>query len=415
MGVACRNLEFIRWVRSCCPGQAEFKAFVPANFSGWPSKNAMAMLWYEFWELCWRVCQSLLSSSNLPPTFFGSQWLSCGRSAASDHCRGPGLARLSLAHCNMSTSGRRLVDLHLPLSTVWEWASPTKVRATCFANECRWWFPGGLHCWWGLCLHLQFGTERQAEALVWFRFENMHFVNSSQWFHIPLRLWRHMTAISAISQHPSSMSCSLQQPKPLRPPRQGADALSLQVRLQVAKGHGSPDFQRLEWRVVLVPFQHISCLAWQFVERDVEWLSAVFVLQLCSAHQASFLYGVSIVISVCTFPINFVATFWAGWWILTLATCKYVKIDRSKDGSPDVGKPAKGTLNIVEKCWTHFRVFSFMVLTVLAYLQFEAKNSICSKFRIALDDSKVTEATFSWPLYKVSSRKARLHGQVLLR
>ena len=175
MGVACRNLDFIRWVRSCCPGQAEFKALVPANFSGWPSKNAIVMLWYEFWELYWRVCQNLLSSSNLPPTFFDFHWLSCGRSAASDHCRGPGLAGLSLAHCNMSTSGRRLVDLHLytwlPLSTVWEWASPTKVRATCFANGCRWWFPGGLHCWWGLCLHLQFGTERQAEALVWFIWE----------------------------------------------------------------------------------------------------------------------------------------------------------------------------------------------------------------------------------------------------
>lgn len=31
-----------------------------------------------------------------------------------------------------------------------------------------------------------------------------------------------------------------------------------------------------------------------------------------------------------------------------------------------------------------------MVLTVLAYFHFEAKNSICNKFRIALDDSKVT-------------------------
>ena len=129
--------------------------------------------------------------------------------------------------------------------------------------------------------------------------------------------------ISHISK--SSMSCSLQQQKPLRPPRQGADALSLQVRLQVAKGHVSPDFQRLAWRVVLVAFQHISFLAWQFVERDAEWLSAVFVLQLCSAHQASFLYGLSIAPSVGTFPINFVATFWAGWRILTLATCKYVK------------------------------------------------------------------------------------------
>lgn len=39
---------------------------------------------------------------------------------------------------------------------------------------------------------------------------------------------------------------------------------------------------------------------------------------------------------------------------------------------------------------THFRVFSLMVLTVLAYFHFEAKNSICNKFRIALDDSKVT-------------------------
>ena len=187
--MACRNLEFIRWVWSCCQDRQSLRrSFRRISQAGlrktqsqccdMNSENPVEESFRVFHPLL-IFLHSLTSIGSavagvLPVTIAGVQ----GLQGCLWH----------IATCQDLGEGWSICILWLPLSTVWEWASPTKARATCFANSCRWWLPGGLHCWWGLCLHLQSGTERQAEALVWFRFENMHSVNLSQCFDIPLWL-----------------------------------------------------------------------------------------------------------------------------------------------------------------------------------------------------------------------------------
>ena len=114
-------------------GHAEFIAALPVNYSGQADSFSQGI-----WDAKWSTASETAMAGVLPVTIAGVQGLQ-GCLWHVEECEdlGEGVILGLVIPGHLSTSS----------TNCWEACQCEKLS--------RWWVSGGLHCWWGLCLHLQ--------------------------------------------------------------------------------------------------------------------------------------------------------------------------------------------------------------------------------------------------------------------